>query len=478
MNTDYLPSWAYDGAMIVATAIIVSVTVQYLLYALQLGFAFYALRRRVPEHLDGTFWTNDTAKIMPISLLVPAFNEALNVTDSIKSLLKLQYPAFELIVINDGSTDDTLARLIENFNLSPTDRTYQTRLSHKDIRGFYASPQYPQLLVVDKANGGKADALNAGINLARYSIFCSIDADSILEPNALFRAALPFSQDPIRMAAVAGTIRVANGCTISDGTIIEHGIPKNFLAKLQSLEYLRAFLMARLGLSEAKSLLLVSGAFGLFRRHLAIQVGGYSTNTVGEDYEFTVKLHRYLLENEQDYRVVFLPEPVCWTEVPETLHALSRQRMRWQRGAIETISKHWKMAIQPRYGRPGVIGMGSSIIIDIISPTLEILGYILVPLFWTFELLNTDFLLAFFALSVGAGITLSLAALILSELELSQNSTPNEVLSLGLIAVLENFGYRQLNAFWRLSGTWQHIRKHKGWDVNKRVGFKGNKPRA
>jgi cellulose synthase/poly-beta-1,6-N-acetylglucosamine synthase-like glycosyltransferase len=205
-------------------------------------------------------------------------------------------------------------------------------------------------------------------------------------------------------------------------------------------------------------------------------VGGYSTNTVGEDYEFTVKLHRYLLENDQDYQVKFLPEPVCWTEVPESLGALARQRKRWQRGAIETISKHWKMAVQPRYGCPGIIGMGSSIIIDIVSPVLEILGYFLVPVFWAFELLSTDFLLAFFALSVGTGIALSLASLILAELELSQNSTPKEIMSLGIVAIVENFGYRQLNAIWRLLGTWQHLRKHKGWDINKRVGFKKQPP--
>jgi cellulose synthase/poly-beta-1,6-N-acetylglucosamine synthase-like glycosyltransferase len=444
---------------------------QNLLCLAQLGLAAAALRAEPPIGRAGALWRRYAESAPPVSLLAPAYNEEPTIVESVRSLLALQYPSFEIVVVNDGSKDGTLARLIEAFGLQPVERDYEEAAPHAPIRGLYASPLQPKLLVVDKVNGGKADALNAALNLARAPIVCSIDADSLLEGDALLRAIRPFVDDPEKTVAVGGTVRIANGCRIRHGRVTEVGLPRNPVAVLQTVEYLRAFLMARLAWSRLETLIIISGAFGLFRRNHVLAVGGYTVGTVGEDMELVVKLHRRLRELKQPYRIAFIPEPVCWTEAPESLKVLGRQRARWHRGALETFWTHRAMLLNPRYGRVGLLGFGHILVVDVLGPVVELLGYLLVPAFWALGLLQVEYLLAFLAVSFTFGVVISVGSLALEEAELKRFPRARDLLILTFAAVAENFGYRQLNAVWRLQGLWQFLRGSHSWGDMTRKGF-------
>ncbi len=444
---------------------------QNLVYLTQLVLAGAALIESPSVPRPGVLWRRYAEVSPPISLLAPAYNEALTIVESVRSLLSLQYPNFEIVVINDGSSDETLSVLTEAFGLEPVQRSHDLAIGHKPIRGLYASPNQPRLIIVDKENGGKADALNAGINIARAPIICSMDADSLLEPDALLRAVRPFIEDPERTVAVGGTIRIANGCLIDHGRVTEVRAPRNPLALLQTVEYLRAFLMARLAFSRINALTLISGAFGLFRRALVIEVGGYTHGTVGEDIELVVKLHRLMRDRKQPYRVAFIPEPVCWTEAPEDLRVLGRQRARWQRGALDTFWRHRDMLFNPRYGRVGTVGFGYILLTDVMGPLIELLGYLLIPAFWLTGTLSTEYLLAFLAVSFTFGVVISVGSLALEESELRRFPRARDLALLTFVAVAENFGYRQINNLWRLRGTWQYLNKSQSWGTMTRKGF-------
>lgn len=463
--------WMVASAEAIALVVIVAGLLQIVFYFVLLLYAGAALGTRPPVPRSATLWRRYSEQAPAISVLAPAFNEELTIVESTRSLLALQYPDFEVIVINDGSKDGTLARLVSEFGLEQVDRFVDRSVEHAPIRGFYASPRLPRLLVVDKENGGKADALNAGLNCTRTALFCAIDADSILESDALLRVVRPFIDEPDLTIAAGGTIRIANGCKVDSGRISDIKLPRNFLALVQIVEYLRAFLMARVGLGKMQALTVISGAFGLFRRRQVVEVGGYSHGTVGEDMELVLKLHRLMREAKRDYRIDFIAEPVCWTECPDTLSVLGRQRARWQRGALECFVKHKDMLFNPRYGRIGIVGFGHILLVDVLGPLLEVLGYILVPLLWALGLLALPWLLAFLAVTFMFGVSLSIATLVLEEIQLRRFPKARELAVLAVIAVLENFGYRQLSNLWRLQGWWQFIRKQQSWGTMTRKGF-------
>lgn len=445
---------------------------QVIVYVAEIVLAGRALFVRPPLGESSMLWRRYGDLTPPVAVVAPAYNEEKSIVGSVRSLLSIQYPSLEVIVVNDGSKDATLKNLIDAFGLAPVDRPFEPAIKHRPIHGLYASPKYPQLLVIDKENGrGKADAMNAGISLSRAPLICAIDADSLIEPDALMRAVRPFVDDPERTIAVGGTIRIANGCKISGGRVTEIGLPRNFLALVQIVEYLRAFLLARLAWSRMQTLLIVSGAFGIFRRRAVIEVGGYDADTVGEDLELIIKLHRFNREQKRDYRIEFIPEPVCWTEAPETLAGLGKQRSRWQRGSMETFAKHNDMLMRPRYGRVGSLGLGHIFLVDMLGPPVEALGYVIIPLAWAFGFLNVEYLLAFLAVTFTFGIAISVASLVLEELELRRFPKSRDLLVLAGVAVLENFGYRQLSNFWRIRGMVQYFRGVKAWGDMPRLGL-------
>lgn len=445
---------------------------QNLISAIQLPAAYLEMRRHTQAEDSETTWQLlISEEVMPISILVPAYNEAATIVSNLRSMLYLQFPNLEILVANDGSTDDTLQVLIDAFDLQPIARAHDLTVPHAQVRGVYGSPAYPQLVVIDKENGGcKADAVNAALNFSRHPLYCVVDADSLLEPESLLRCVRPFMEEPEEMVAVGGTIRVLNGCTVKNGRITKIDLPKKFIPLVQTMEYIRAFLMARLAWSHWGMLSIVSGAFGIFRRDLSMKVGGWSNDTIGEDYDFIVKLHRYLAENNIEYKMRYVPEPVCWTEAPESLKVLRTQRTRWQRGALEVASKNKDMFFNPKYGRFGLVAMPNNLLVDVIGPIAEFIGYLAFPFLYFLGILDQAFLLAFIAIFFIFGTFISVSTLILEELELARSPRARDLLKLGFVALIENFGYRQLNSWWRIVGWWQFLRKVEGWGDMPRLG--------
>jgi cellulose synthase/poly-beta-1,6-N-acetylglucosamine synthase-like glycosyltransferase len=413
----------------------------------------------------------------PISILAPAFNEESTVVESVHSLLQLRYPNFEIIVINDGSKDQTMQVLIEEFELERVERYVPLILDHKPIRGIYRSRRFNELIVVDKENGRKADALNAGINVCRNDLFCAIDADCVLEPDVLQNMLRCFIEDETTIA-VGGIVRVANDCLIEGNEIKEIRMPKSFLARIQVVEYLRAFLFGRVGWDYMDSLLIISGAFGIFDRNAVLRVGGYLHDTVGEDMELVVRMHRYHRENTIPYRVRFLPEPVCWTEVPEDINVLSRQRNRWHRGLADTIWRHRKMMFNPKYGRLGMFAMPFFFFFELLSPIIELLGYIAVILMVVLGLFNPTFAALIFAATVLLGVVLSVASVLCEEYTFRRYSKVKDVLIMIGFAVIENFGFRQVHALWRFKGLVDFLKGNKEWGAMTRKGFGEKQPKA
>jgi cellulose synthase/poly-beta-1,6-N-acetylglucosamine synthase-like glycosyltransferase len=459
------------AAEAIAWLVILAGLLQVLLYIVQLVFAGVALHRRPPHEAASVLWQRYADLAPPIAIVAPAYNEGLTIEESVRALLALHYPDFEVIVVNDGSKDATLQVLIDRFQVRPVERYHDLVIENKPIRGIYANPDIPRLLVIDKENGGKADAMNAGINVARAPLVCVIDADTLLEADALLRVVRPFVEEPARTVAVGGTIRIANGCRVEAGRVVEARLPRRFIALVQIVEYLRAFLLARLGLSQMQALLIISGAFGLFRREGVLQVGGFSQKTVGEDMELVVKLHRHMRDQKQPYRISYVPEPVAWTEAPESLKILGNQRSRWQRGALEAFFTHRDMFLNPRYGRVGWIGFGQVFIVDVLGPLIEVAGYVLIPSMWLLGLIAFDYVLAFLAVVFSFGVFLSVASLVLEEIQLRRLPRARDLAILTLVAMFENLGYRQLNNFWRIRGWWQFLRKREGWGEMVRKGF-------
>ncbi len=431
---------------------------------------------RVFRHLEETslerFHVSYTGLEPPISLLVPAYNEEETIVTSVYSLLQLEYPEHEVVVINDGSTDRTLDALIEEFDLEPAPEVYRRQLHSETVHQIYHSRDHPALRVIDKDNGGKADALNAGINNSRYPLFCSIDADSFLERQSLKRVVLPFIEDSTTVA-VGGTVRIANGCQVRDGHVIRVGLPSRMLPLFQIVEYLRAFLFGRLGWAQIGSLLVISGAFGLFRRDAVVDAGGYDRETVGEDMELTVRLHHQLRESGRPYKITFVPEPICWTEVPRDLKTLAAQRMRWQRGLTETLFRHRGMFFNRRAGVVGWLGLPFMLFGECLAPIVEVAGYLYMVVGWYLGYVSPTVMLLFLVVAIGLGTLLSLMGLLLEELSFKVYSRSKEVLVLFAAAMLENFGYRQLIAVFRLvaslqwlfgvRGRWGDMRRSAPW---------------
>lgn len=421
-----------------------------------------------------------TKGLLPsVSIIAPAYNEAANIIESTNSLLNQQYPDFELIVVNDGSKDETLQTLITYFNLEKRDQLVPRRLRTRPMRGIYKNKNIPNLVVVDKVNGGKADSLNLGLNVATKQFFCGIDADSLLEPDALLRAVSVMLDNSTETIASGGNICPVNGCDVELGSLDSIGLPSKFLPRLQSLEYIRSFMTGRVGWARLNVLLIISGAFGIFHRDRTIATGGYLTksgrfhkDTVGEDMELVVRLSRYMRERKLPYRVQYASNANCWTEVPEKWKVLHRQRDRWHRGLIDILLFHSTMIANPRYGRLGMVGMLYYFLFELLGPFVEAQGLVFVFIGALMGLLNIPIALALFTSTILLGILVSLSALLISEFDRPLYAK-KDMLRLVWMAIVENFGVRQVISLWRVSAYFSAMRKNRGWGAQVRTGFKG-----
>jgi len=408
---------------------------------------------------------------LPVSVLMPAYNEETTIVQAVQSLRLQKYGEFEIVVIDDGSTDSTLDRLVAAFALERVDRPVRLTLPCGRLRGVYISRRVANLVVVSKENGGKADALNAGVNAARFPLVCAIDADALLERDALLRVVKPFMDRPRETVASSGIVRVANGCTVTDGTVKEVHAPRNHLAALQVVEYLRAFLTSRTGWSRLRSLFVISGAFGVFKKDAVLQAGGYHTDTVGEDMDLVLRLHRLYRERGERYRIVFLPDPVVWTEAPEDLRTLRRQRNRWHRGLLECLWASRSMVGRPKYGPVGLFGLPYNLIFEALGPLLELGGYVILAVSIVSGVVDLHFVVLFFLLAVGYGVFLSVAAVLLDHSRAGGSFARRDLARLLLFTLVENFGYRQLQTVWRVQATIDFLRKKQGWGEMRRIGF-------
>jgi cellulose synthase/poly-beta-1,6-N-acetylglucosamine synthase-like glycosyltransferase len=406
-----------------------------------------------------------------ISMLAPAYNEAATIRESLRGLLALYYPNLEVVVINDGSKDETIQVLIDNFELVPIHPIYHRQIPTKQVRALFRSRSHPNLLVVDKENGGKADALNAGLNLATGELVCAMDSDTLIEPDALQRMVRPFLETRDVLAA-GGTIRVANECAVRNGRIVDTRAPRNPIAGVQVVEYLRAFLFGRLGWNRLGGNLIISGAFGLFRREAVIAAGGYLHDTVGEDMELVMRLRRIGFETKGPHRIDFIPDPVAWTEVPESTTVLGRQRDRWQRGLADVLWRHRRVMFNRRYGSMGMFVYPYFFFVELLAPVVEAIGLLGLLVGALLGFIDWPFALLFFLVAYGLGLVLSAFTLVLEEFSFHRYQGFRNRAMLLLWALFENVGYRQMTVVWRLQGLWKYLRGRKDWGKMDRTGFR------
>jgi cellulose synthase/poly-beta-1,6-N-acetylglucosamine synthase-like glycosyltransferase len=406
-----------------------------------------------------------------ISILAPAFNEEATIEGSLRALLALQYPRLEVIVISDGSKDRTVEVLIERFDLVPVKTIYEQRIKTKPVRNLYRSSTYPALVVVDKENGGKADALNVGLSFAGSELVCAMDADTLIEADGLQRMVRPFlySTDVV---ATGGTIRVVNGSEVRFGRVIRTRVPTNPLAGIQVVEYLRAFLFGRLGWNRLGGNIIISGAFGLFRRESVLNAGGYLYDTVGEDMELVLRLKRLSYEQSGPGKIAFVPDSVAWTEVPESTRVLGRQRDRWHRGLADVLWRHRKMLLNPRYGVTGLVVLPYYVFVELLAPVVELAGLATLVLGLAFGIVDWSFAALFFLTAYGLGTALTAFTLIIEDLSFHRYDTFRDRAMLFWWALVENLGYRQMTVYWRLRGLWKFLRGRKDWGAMERKGFK------
>ncbi|KRF09162.1 glycosyltransferase [Arthrobacter sp. Soil782] len=414
-----------------------------------------------------------------ISVLMPAYNEGAVIATSVRSVLDLRYPDHEVVVVNDGSSDETLQTLIDVYDLVEDRREVSVKVPVRGtVRAIYrARDTALPIVVVDKENSGRSDSLNMGLNVASKDLVVMVDADSLLDPDSLLVVSKPFTDDPERVIATGGVVRVANGCEVVAGRVVRVNMPKNYFARIQIVEYLRSFLLGRAGWSQLNSLILISGAFGMFRRDLVTQAGGLDPDCIGEDFELVMRLHRMMRRSKRKYRVIFIAEPVCWTEVPSTAAVLARQRRRWHRGLWEVLIKYRGMTFNPRYGTVGMIALPYYWIFELIAPAIELFGLVIVPLGLLLGVVNVPYALAFIAVAYLYAIFVSLMALLVEEASFHRYNRWGDLWVALLVSVQENIGYRQLTAIWRIQGWWAALRgKKQVWGTMTRTGFENASP--
>ncbi|WP_126246732.1 glycosyltransferase family 2 protein [Chitinophaga rhizosphaerae] len=415
-----------------------------------------------------------------VSILAPAYNEGATIVDNVRSLLSLYYNKLELVVINDGSKDDSLQKLIDAYQLEKVDFFVNYRIPTKEVKAVYKTkhPAYNKLVVVDKVNGGKADALNVGINIATNDYIVCIDADCILEHDAILKMVKPFLEEgEKKVIASGGVIRIANSCEVTNGRLTRVHLPDNYWARMQALEYIRAFLLGRMAWARLDGLLLISGAFGAFDKEIAIRCGGYNTNTVGEDMELVVRMRRYMHEQDVPYKVTYIPDPLCWTEAPETGTILTRQRNRWTRGTIETLRFHKKIFLNPRYDLLGALSYPYWLLFEMLAPLIEFAGFVVFLFLAFFGLINWHMFFAFLIFIVSFGYLNSVFAIYMEVYTFNQYRRRKEILKLVLAALTEPFIFHPFVVWAGVRGYFDFFRKSKSWGEMTRRGFGKPQPK-
>ena len=443
-------------------------------YLLQFLIAMIKIKRdRREEISDDSSRYEDSDNLIPISLVVPAYNEQEHIVHNVVSLLKLNYPVFEIIVVNDGSKDNTHKEIVEYFDLKQIEKSIKVSIPTQEIQGVYYNKNYPNLLYIDKLNGGKSDALNCGINASSYPLFACLDADSRIERDSLLKLGNIFLKDSSTVVA-GGFVRIANGSVVEDGEWREFRIPKKMIERFQIVEYFRSFLYGRV--SWGNALLIVSGAFGVFLKEEVIKIGGYRTNTIGEDMEIVVRLHHELRKpknkkNRKKYSIKFCPDAVCWTQGPMSMDDLRNQRRRWQVGLLDTLIHHAGMTLNPKYGTVGMLSFPYNWLFELLGAIVELLGYFIIPFSLLLGELNIYFFLIYLLITVTVGSMLSIGGVLLEQYTRKGRMSPHQTMTLACYAILENFGFRQILVLSRAQGIIRFKKLKNSWGNIKRKSF-------
>lgn len=441
------------------------------IYTLLMAISLYAVssHSRFAAHTSHADIA-DSPATPPITLIVPAYNEQDVINTTVHALLKLEYPEKEIIVIDDGSTDETLARLIQEFRLQRVDLIYRERVFSKAPWGIFLNPEKPNLLVLAKKNGGKAEALNTGLNMCRSPFFCTVDADSIVERKALLRLMAPIMHSSVNTVVSGGLVRIANGCTVVNGEVTDIALPSTWIERCQVVEYIRTFLFGRPGWNYLKGNFITSGAFCLLHRESAIQAGGFGRDTVTEDIDMIAALHTLYEKKGWKSQMVFTTDPVCWTECPKSFKMLARQRRRWQLGLVQTCFKNDHLIFNWKQGKLGMLSMPFHGYVEAFGSVVETLGLIILPLSFFIGAMPLALFFLIMFLAIGYGTLLSVVSVLLAEATIRRYPKYSEMLTLVLYALLENFGYRQIVSAVRAHGVFQFLTGKKRWEVVKHKG--------
>lgn len=411
-----------------------------------------------------------------VSLLIPAHDEEAGILDTLRAALGQRYPSFEVVLVDDGSTDRTFELVAQRYRLTEINPrlTASLRVDGEILSVHRATTGDPLVVIRKTSTGQKSDALNAALNHARHPLVCMLDADSLLEEDALLRVARPFVEDPHNVIAAGGVIRAVNGAVTDRGVVVEPRLSRNWLVRMQAVEYLRSFLLGRTGWADANALLIISGAFGLFRRDLVVEVGGMDHRSLGEDADLVVSLLAHQQLAGAPHRVVFVPEPVCWTEVPETLRVLGRQRRRWSHGLAQLLWKHRRMIGNPRFGAVGTVALPFFLVFELLGPVVEVVGLASVALAAAVGILDLGMAAVMVGLALAVGTLLSTTAIAVEVLTYRRYQRGRDLLALVVAAVVENVGYRQVHAWFRIRGLVAALaRRRPVWTAMPRVGFSG-----
>lgn len=432
-----------------------------LLMVVSLAYAF-VYNRRLSYH--GLQELRESGVTPPVTVIIPAHDEEDSILGAVRSVLQADYPDVRILIVDDGSQDSTLARLVREFHLLPMDLIYRNFLSTQPVKAFYCNPDFPGLVALSKEHGGKADALNAGINFCRTPYFCTLDADCLLEPDAMLRLMRPVVRSPENMVVSGGIIRIRNGCKTARGRVQEVRLPSSWLERLQVVEYLRSFLFGRAGWDLMKGTLIVSGALALFDRQAVLDAGGFSGTTVGEDMELVVRLYRWAERQNRPIRISFTTDTVCWTECPSTFKMLARQRRRWQLGLCQTLWMNSEMLFNRKYGAAGMVSFPFHFYIEALGTAVEFIGYLIVPLAFMLHLALSAFYIPLVVLSLVYASFLSVGAVLLEELTYRRYPRRSDLYILLGGALLENFGFRQLILYYRFQGFVQFLAGLHRWE--------------
>lgn len=466
INSDSLIILSNYIVMITQNAILGYILILNLFYFIFLYLALHSFQNHKTINSERQLKDLINSKIYkPVSILVPCYNEEKTVVHNLRNLLNLQYPEFEVIAVNDGSKDRTMEVIKENFNLVELPIPSPLALETKAIRAIYACLDYPGLIVIDKDNGGKSDALNSAMNISQYPLIACIDADSLLETDSLLRMTRAFISNP-ELIAVGGIVRVLSPDQDINSRFLT--MPKTFLERIQVVEYTRSFLSGRTGLSAMGTLLIISGAFGIFSKKAVMMCGGYDTATIGEDMELITRMHRYHIENNIPYRVEFLADPVCWTQAPSDINSLLNQRRRWHKGLFQTILKNWSMLFNPRYGVIGMVGMPFYLFFELLAPFIEISGYIMLVLLYLNGRFDKVFMLLFLITTILLGVLISIGALILDSFLFKRYRKISDILIYTVFSCVEYFGYQQLMSIRKIAMFFEARGQARQWGGMKR----------